>query len=238
MNEQHTKVLVVEDEVLIADTLRRQLERRGYVVTDTVISFEEAVASVKRVLPDVVLLDIRLNGERSGIDFAAYLRGLPTTPQFIYLTSQMDDQHLERAQRTYPAAYLGKPIQLETLLATLKMLSFKTQSRQQGGQTLEVRQDNRVFRIELPEIRFIRVDHVYLSINLTNGREALQRGSIQDIIDLFGAHRLVRVHRSYAVNPEHVTGQDSSGIYCGKTHIPVSRRRRREVFQQLNLGST
>jgi CheY-like chemotaxis protein len=112
-------VLIVEDEGLIAEDLRDQVERLGHRVTDVVASLNDALASVRRVPPDVVLMDIRLQGEGDGIDAAVEI-GLDGRVPVIFLTAHSDAGTLERALLTRPTAYLVKPVRPTELAAAIR----------------------------------------------------------------------------------------------------------------------
>ena len=84
------KVLIVEDEVLIAETIRMYLEELNYIVTAICISYEEAIETFHLNTPDLGLLDIRLFGSKSGIDVAHYLYIPVNKHQYVFLTSQFD----------------------------------------------------------------------------------------------------------------------------------------------------
>ncbi|MEE9440496.1 MAG: response regulator, partial [Candidatus Thermoplasmatota archaeon] len=123
------KVLIVEDEVLTSDLIRRYLIERGHLVTDQCLSYEEAVTSFHNEKPDVALIDIRLYGQKSGIDLASYLSSQPNCPTLIFLTAQYDQLTVEKALGTQPDGYLTKPIQKESLWTTIE-----TAQRIQGHQ--------------------------------------------------------------------------------------------------------
>ena len=220
------RILIVEDEVLIADTLRMHLERNGYRVVDTAISYEQAVAAIDRHHPDAVLLDIQLSGSRTGIDVADYLRGLSKPPPFIFLTSQMDDHFLNLAKRTFPAAYLGKPIQTNSLLATLKMVTHNAMAFGEPERTVEFRHNGMRKVVRLSEINYLQSEHVYVRVVLSRGRTLLERASIAEVLAKFNDERFVQVHRSYAANLQRVTGRDATHLFYGRDKVPVSRSRR------------
>ena len=101
------KILIVEDEVFIAETIKMYLEERNHEVMGSVISYEEAFfESYNLRRPDLVLLDIRLYGMKSGIDFAAYLKEQVNGPPLSFFSSQKDQIVLEQALETNPYGYL------------------------------------------------------------------------------------------------------------------------------------
>lgn len=102
------RILVVEDEGIVARDLESALTELGYAVPATVATGEEAIARARELKPDVVLMDVRLPGAMDGIQAAATLReqqGLPV----IYLTAHSDSETLRRAMQTEPTGYLVKP---------------------------------------------------------------------------------------------------------------------------------
>lgn len=226
-------ILIVEDEVLIADTLRMKLERAGYRVTATAISCEEAIAAYRGERPEAVLLDIQLSGARTGIDFANFLRDQPDPPPFVYLTSQTDDYFLDHAKQTFPAGYLTKPVQINSLLATLKMVVHNAAAYRRAVRTVEVRHAGVRQIVRVPDILYLKAEHVYVRMVVAGGEEWVERTTLDKILAKIDSPRLVRTHRSYAVNLDRVTGQDGTHLYIGRAKLPVSRRQRVEVERLL-----
>jgi two-component system, cell cycle sensor histidine kinase and response regulator CckA len=115
-----TTVLVVEDEALIARTLKRALQRLGYHVPQSAGSAGEALRAMGTVAPDLVLMDINLKGELDGIATAATIRRRWDVP-VVYLTSHSDDATLARAKDTGPHGYLIKPFNDRDLRITIEV---------------------------------------------------------------------------------------------------------------------
>lgn len=98
----------MEDEVIIALDLKLRLENLGYNVLDTVFNGQDAIKKIGETNPDLVLMDIQLNGDRDGIDVAKQIHTLFNIP-FIYLTGSHDNSLLERAKQTDPLGFVTKP---------------------------------------------------------------------------------------------------------------------------------
>lgn len=113
-------ILVVEDEHVVARDLQTLLQRAGYSVPTVVASGEEAVAWATEARPDLVLMDIVLQGQMDGIEAARQITAHHETP-VIYLTAYGDDAMLARAKPTEPIAYLMKPYDERELLASIEM---------------------------------------------------------------------------------------------------------------------
>lgn len=102
------KILVVEDERVVARDIEKRLKRLGYVIPASVASGEEAIEKVAELRPDLVLMDIRLKGQMDGIEAAEQIRADFDTP-VIYLTAYADEATLQRAKVTEPFGYIVKP---------------------------------------------------------------------------------------------------------------------------------
>ncbi|OGP49711.1 MAG: hypothetical protein A2Y79_05340 [Deltaproteobacteria bacterium RBG_13_43_22] len=114
------KIMVVEDERIVARDLARQLGDLGYDVVATAYSGEEAVEKAGEVLPDLVLMDIVLAGEMDGIQAADRIKALSGTP-VVFLTSYADDQTFGRAKLTGPYGYILKPVEKKQLQVTIEL---------------------------------------------------------------------------------------------------------------------
>lgn len=114
------RVMIAEDETLIAEELRDRLGEMGHLVTDVVASGTDAIARAKETVPDLVLMDIRLKGDVDGIEAAAAIRVACQIP-VVYLTAHSDEATLTRAKRTEPFGYLLKPFDENDLRVTLEL---------------------------------------------------------------------------------------------------------------------
>jgi diguanylate cyclase (GGDEF)-like protein/PAS domain S-box-containing protein len=117
---QPTRVMVVEDERIVALHLRQQLSKLGYQVVGVVASGEQALEKVKELQPDIVLMDIHIEGDLDGIETAARLPAELEIP-VVYLTAYSEEATLARARATKPYGYLLKPFAERELHATIQM---------------------------------------------------------------------------------------------------------------------
>ena len=124
LSEAKIRVLVVEDELIIAKGIEKRLSVLGYAVVDTVPTGEEAVEKALETLPDLVLMDICLQGEMDGVTAAERIRSEADIP-VIYLTAYADSDTLGRAKVTEPFGYIVKPFQDVTLKSAIEMALYK-----------------------------------------------------------------------------------------------------------------
>jgi PAS domain S-box-containing protein len=118
------KVLIVEDESIIALSMQAMLTRMGYDVPPPLASGEDALASIDRTRPDIVLVDIVLKGAMNGIDAARLIRDQYDIP-VVYVTAYSDRDTLDRAKKTGSFGYLLKPFDEKTLYATIEVSLYK-----------------------------------------------------------------------------------------------------------------
>src|SRR5690625_624251 len=124
-------VLIVEDDTLLAVVEERMLTRLGYQVLDKVESGEEAIEKVRRLEPDLILMDITLKGKLDGIAAMKEIRRFSDIP-VIYLSGNSDRFNYERAKKTGFVDYLVKPVKQEDLVDPLERVFFRGRSRRTG----------------------------------------------------------------------------------------------------------
>lgn len=118
------KILVVEDQNIVALNIRNKLKNLGYTVPGIASTGEEAIRKAELTNADLVLMDIMLKGDMDGIEAAREIKtrfGIPV----LYLTAYTDDETLEKAKMTEPAGYISKPFKEEDLHSNIEMALHK-----------------------------------------------------------------------------------------------------------------
>ena len=121
-------ILVVEDEAIVAEDIRKILKNYNYEVPEAISTGEAAIKSINKIHPDLILLDIKLKDKLSGIDVAKHIIDLNIP--IIYLTAYSDKEIIEDAKKTAPFGYLIKPFRERELVATIQMALFKHEMEQ------------------------------------------------------------------------------------------------------------
>lgn len=119
-----TKILVVEDEIIIARAIQDALKSRGYDVPATVSSGAEAIQKAAEIQPDLILMDIVLKGSMDGIEAAEQIHSRFDIP-VVYLTAYTDSETVQRAKITEPFAYVTKPFEERELCTNIEMALYK-----------------------------------------------------------------------------------------------------------------
>ena len=122
----NAKILIVEDEVIVAMNIEKRLQNSGYNVTGIASSSDQALAKIEIEKPDLVLMDIKIKGVLDGIDTADLIRKRYDLP-IIYLTSYTDEETFNRAKLTEPFGYLIKPFETKELNRIIEMALYKNE---------------------------------------------------------------------------------------------------------------
>jgi two-component system, response regulator PdtaR len=118
------KIFIVEDEPIVAMMLEDTLAQLGYEVAGTATNGNDAIRKIGETHPDLILMDIRIEGEMDGIETAEKVTSLYQLP-VVYLTAHSDEKTLERAMATQPHGYLLKPFRTRELYSTLEIALYK-----------------------------------------------------------------------------------------------------------------
>jgi len=118
------KILIVEDESIVAMAIREMVDRLGYQTVDTVLTGSEAIHRTKELSPDIVLMDIRLKGGMDGIEAARKIRQMADIP-IIFLTAYGDEETVGRAKETAPSAYIIKPFNELSLRSSIELTLYQ-----------------------------------------------------------------------------------------------------------------
>ncbi|MBT8186607.1 MAG: response regulator [Croceitalea sp.] len=249
--EHPIKILIVEDNVIIADDMQSMLEEIGYEVVDNVIVYEQAVEVLRNTHVDLVLIDIILASDKTGIDLGKHIRDVYNIP-FIFVTSNSDKATVENAKTVKPDGYLVKPFEQQDLYTSIEIAlsnfnySRKAESKEIGGDdgdsfmsdsvlkdSIFVKKQHLYYRIQFGDIQFIKADNVYLEVN-TVDKKFLVRSPLKDYLEKLPKHKFYRAHKSYIVNVDHIDAINSKDIMINNTLIPISKDFKEFIISSMN----
>lgn len=237
-----TTVGVLDDEVVICETLVKYLTELGYHVPDYALNYQEAIDLVDRIQPDIMLLDINIRDSLTGIDFARHLREHHHIP-LIYISSYSDPRTIESAKGTQPNGYLLKPFTKDDLFVAIEVAinnfsrepaAPKPESRSLISDALFVKHENLYVKVPFEEIVFIKSDGVYLEIHTFDNRY-IYRETMKNMMDLLPEEYFFQVHRSYIINTGKITALNHEFVVLGKELIPISKSQRENLLSRINL---
>lgn len=237
------KVLIVEDEAIIADNIFDTLEEFGYEPLEPVNTFSAAIELIEKEQPDIAILDIQLSGQKSGIDVAAEINKNFHFP-FIFLSSNSDSLTLGQAKNVQPFAYLVKPFGKEELYTSIEVALYNYSKQKESAldtNNLIIRdalfiKDQKVFhRINFTDILYLQSDHIYIDVFLKEGKKISVRGSLNEYMNKLSSS-FFRSHRSYIVNLDYMTKLNGNKLEIQGTEIPIGQNQREELLSKLNRG--
>ena len=239
-----TKILIVEDEMIIGANISLQLSKLGYDVTGIESRGEAAISHIKQNRPDIVLMDIQLKGELDGIDTMIKVQQEIDMP-VIYLTANTDDENFERAKSTKPYAFISKPFKKRDLqhaidLTISRLNSSNSKSSEENpcaspfiqSDSIYVRRNERMIKIMINDIYYFEADRNYCKIFAKN-KECLLVMTLKEINDKLPQEHFLRIHRSFIVNLTHVDEVAGTHVVIGKKAIPLSKTLRGELMNRL-----
>lgn len=244
------KVFIIEDDFIHANRLEMYLDEMGYELAGTAESSNQALNLIAATKPDLLLVDIHLAGELSGIQIVEYLNKKKAIP-VIFITSYRDKETFETAKLTDPYAYIIKPYDKETLQAAIELAVYKFSKLKANNpqnnrlesnmdsfekHTLFLKSKGRLIKIRLNDILYVEAKDKLCLINLA--KEVIEvRMSLQRLVDKLNTHQFLRVHRSFIINKEEISQVDLSKneVHVGTFTVPISRSYRESFFERIHV---
>ncbi len=222
--QNNRPVLIVEDELLIAEHISRILKSAGFSNINIAINVDEAINSITNQKPHIVLTDIMLGSSKTGIDLGGLLQNEYKLP-FIYITSHSDPEMLSKAKHTHPNAYLVKPFKKEDLLVAIELALFSSESitKPKESQNLIIKDGHAMAQIPYGDILYLEAEGNYTFLHSNTGKKRLIRSVITDLHQQLPAQDFIRIHRSYVINKNHITEYKSSIVHIQEIKLPVGR---------------
>lgn len=249
--EHPIKILIVEDNVIIADDMQSMLEEIGYEIVDNVIVYEQAIEVLKTQHVDLVLIDIILASDKTGIDLGKHIREVYNIP-FIFVTSNSDRATVENAKTVKPDGYLVKPFEQQDLYTSIEIALSNFNYAKKGSaptmannesesivsnsvlkDSIFVKKQHLYYRIQFGDIQFIKADNVYLEVN-TVDKKFLVRSPLKDYLEKLPKGKFYRAHKSYIVNVDHIDAINSKDIMINNTLIPISKDFKEFIISSMN----
>jgi len=237
------KIILIEDDWIIAKEIAYSLQDIGFEVIGTYDSGEEGFEQIKSKQPDLVLLDIDLSGEQTGIDIGRKLKEETTIP-FIFLTALVDSNTIKQAKLVEPYGYLVKPIKPETLYSTIEITLHNAAHRKTSvetpflkeGLTIEesifVKAKHRLEKLLLKDILWVEASDIYALICTTEGKHLLNT-SLKVVEEKFPSSKFIRVHRSYIINLDKIEAIEEYHLIINNNKVPIGKTYRDKLMARL-----
>jgi DNA-binding LytR/AlgR family response regulator len=214
--QEGLNILIVEDEVLISERLKQIVHSFGHTVVGICNSLDAVQKFDFSLEPDLVLLDIRMNGVNEGVEVAKLIKekNIP----FIFITSFSDKETLQEAILQGPSGYVVKPFSL----AEIKNVIANVE-KEINGRFLILQSNNRFVKIPFQKIKWINSSNVYVEVHY-DGKKHLERMKLSDLEVMLPSDIFIRIHQSYIVNKFFVDKIEGNTIEVEGVSFPVSKK--------------
>lgn len=240
-----TRILIVEDEMIIGANISLQLTSLGYEVSGIVPRGEEALVHIRQNKPDIVLLDIQLKGNIDGVQTAQLMQKEFDIP-IIYLTANADDANFNRAKTTNPHAFISKPFKKLDLKHAIELVINRQQPQPASQEepiplddspfvlddSIFVRHQEKMVKVSIDDILYIEADRNYSRI-FAKGKEYVLVMTLKEIDEKLPPQHFLRVHRSFIVNISQIEEIAATHVIIAKKAIPVSAELRKQLLQRI-----
>ena len=223
------KILIVEDEQIIAENLRFILNEYEYSNVDVAIDAAEAREMFKENAYDLVLMDINL-GPYSEIDGIDLVKELSKSYSFVYLyvTANADESTVNKAKGTSPLGYIVKPFVNTAIYAnvTMALSSLKQQ------ETFTFTDKGMQYQLFVSDILYLESDGSYANIYTVEGTSYFVRVSLADFVSMF-AEDFIRIHKSIVINKHCIEAHTSQFVKIGHKKLPIGRTYKQDFIKRI-----
>ncbi len=244
-------VLVVEDESIVSKDIQYSLKKLGYNVIGAAATGEKAIELATELKPDIILMDIMLKGDITGIEASAEIKEKLQIP-IIFLTAYADESTLAKAKVTEPYAYIIKPFKEIDLHTSIEMALYKhgkeleilkerdmlysVVENKDNKDFIFVKSKSRLIKLNTKDIYFIEALKDYVVINAASARYTIH-STMKDIEDKMPSDAFLRVHRSYIIRIDKIAQIESPNIILEdiKKIVPIGGSYKDELFKRINL---
>ncbi len=213
------KILIVEDEVLIAEQIKLYLVGFGFSQIFLAHTKKMAIQMIDHIEPDLVLLDLHLQQPRDGLEISQYIDAIENLP-YIFITANADLLIIQEAIQTKATNYLTKPYKKSDLFASIQ-IALKSKEKPENSFLL-IKENNTNLKITFTDILYIESNSNYINI-FTKSQKIVARQSLEWAEMELPENLFKRIHRSYIVNLMAVQRTNSKSVFIGDIEIPISR---------------
>ena len=233
-----SKILIVEDDPIIAADLRMIVQRQGHAC-ELADNAKDAEKLVGKHAFDLCLLDIAIEGETDGVELAGRIRAACGAP-IIFLTSYFDAQTLDRVRPLNPEAFIVKPFEERNLVVNIELAMFKARNQAVEKvaaaplQKLFVKHGGELKAVSISEILYLEAEDNYSYVHTEDAKYLLSY-TMKSLEEKINSADFIRVHRSFVVNCNKVTSIQEGYVFLNNLKLPLSRTYRADFVKSLKV---
>lgn len=247
------KILIVEDEAIVARDIKVCLNKIGYEVLGSYSSGEKALEAIEENQPELILMDIMLKGKMSGIDTSAVVKekyGIPV----VFLTAYADEKTISKAKVTEPYGYIIKPFKEIDLRTSIEMALYKFKKEKEkelnaqnrievlyslgskSNDFIYVKSNSRLIKVLNADIQYVEALKDYVIIHTKEDKFTIH-STMKDIAKKLPETEFQRIHRSFIVNLKKIKAIELPNLVLEETNLtlPIGGSYKDDLFDKLNL---
>ena len=236
---QKLKILIVEDELIIAESLKIMLQSMDYEIAGIFTSGTETLANFKPGFADIIFMDIQLAGNTSGVDTSVEISKISTAP--IIFVTQVKDGHIRKKaiNETNAVYYINKPFNkldidtaIDLALKSIKKAEPTAKSNENPyllKDCIFVKNGFGFKKVLIADILFLKADGSYCDIILKTNKITYSENLSFFEVKFAFAKEMVRVHRSYMINVNYISRVHENRLWIGEEEIPVGKSYRQAL---------
>lgn len=240
---KNLRILIVEDDPLIADSLKDILEILGHEAVGIAADAKSAVDICNESEVDIALLDIQIGGDIDGVELAEIINDDFDIP-FIFTTAFADNETVSRAKEKGPFGYLVKPYGTKDINAAieiaidafrrLKEAEAKIDTSLISDFSIFIKVDSKLIKINVEDLLYIEAKGDY-ALFKTIQKGYIVHTTMKKVQDKLSKYNFQKVHRSFVVNLTKVIDIEESNMLIGEKIIPISRANKAALMNRINL---
>lgn len=234
------KILVVEDEPLIADSLEMIVNDTGYECIGQTDNVTDALLMIGNHQPDLILLDINLAGNQEGLDLAEILQKREKIP-CVFISAYSDEKTVERSSKTDPYGYLVKPFNQSDVRVALKLAFAAIERKKESDDelissdgTVYIKEANGYQKVQISEVQYVQADDIY-AVLISGQQKVMISKSLKQLEPLLIKFGFIRIHKSYIINKNAVDKIKDGHAYVGNEIIPIGRAYKENLLSHLKV---
>jgi DNA-binding LytR/AlgR family response regulator len=253
---EKVNILIVEDELIIAESLKLMLEGMGYEIPAIFTSGKTPLENFKPGFADIIIMDIQLADNTNGVDTSIEIRKISTAP-IIYITDNKDEYLRKKAiNETNAVQYITKPfsrldvsIAIDLAVKAIKVHDISLKKNNHSSylinESIFVKEGLVFKKVMISDILFLKADGSYCRLFYRNARSGEDGKPVASILfsenlsfleeKLFFARNMVRIHRSYIINIDIVKKIHENRLWIEEQEIPIGKTYKNEILNRFRF---
>lgn len=237
------KILIVEDDMMISESLKDILEMLNHQVVGIAENADDAIELCNQHSPQLALLDIQIGGDIDGVDLAEIINDQFDIP-FIFTTAFADNATVSRARERGPFGYLVKPYGVKDINAAIEIAMgayerLKTAEKSGGmskiiDNSIFLKVDSKLIKVKIEDILYVEAKGDYALFKTAN-KGYIVHSTMKKVQDRLSDFNFQKVHRSFVVNLSKIVDIEESNLLIEDKVIPISRANKEALMKRLNL---